>query len=53
MVNIDKIIFYLKSHYSTRNEKQRTFIEENEGQIPWKREFSCTCEDCISYFFRE
>ena len=53
MLNIDEISFYLKSHYSTHNKEQRTFIEENEGQKLWKHEFSLTCKDCMSYFFRE
>ena len=26
-------------------------LKKNEEQIPWKYEFFCTCEYCISYFF--
>ena len=25
-------------------------FNESEKQTPWKHVFSCTCEDCISYF---
>ena len=27
--------------------------EENEEQIPWKHNFYCTCNACISYFSEE
>ena len=26
------------------------YFNESEIQTPWKHLFSCTCEDCISYF---
>ena len=26
------------------------YFNEFETQTPWKHVFSCTCEDCISYF---
>ena len=26
------------------------YFNESETQTPWKHVFSCTCEDCISYF---
>ena len=29
------------------------YFDEMETQTPWKHAFSCTCEDCISYFFGE
>ena len=32
MLNIDEIIFYLKSQYLTHNEEPRTFIWENKGR---------------------
>ena len=37
MVNIDKILFCLKSQYSTHNGEQRTFIEDilSEENIPY------------------
>ena len=36
MVNVDEIIFYLKSQYLAHNEEQRTFIQHipSEGNIP-------------------
>ena len=33
-VNIDKIIFYLKSMYSTHNKKPRTFIDDIPNEEP-------------------
>ena len=34
MVNIDEIIFYLKSHYSAQNSHERTFIPNIPSEEP-------------------
>ena len=40
--------YFVKNHDILFN-----YFEENEEQIPWKHEFYCICENCISYFFGE
>ena len=40
--------YFVKHHEILLN-----YFEKNEEQIPWKHEFSCTCKNCISYFFGE
>ena len=37
--------YFVKNHEILLN-----YFNELETQTPWKHEFSCMCEDCISYF---
>ena len=37
--------YFVKNH-----EIPLKYFDELEIQTPWKHKFSCTCEDCISYF---
>ena len=37
--------YFVKNHEILLN-----YFNEPETQTPWKHAFSCTCENCISYF---
>ena len=37
--------YFVKNHEILLN-----YFKEPKTQTPWKHVFSCTCEDCISYF---
>ena len=37
--------YFVKNHEILLN-----YFNELETHTPWKHAFSCTCEDCISYF---
>ena len=40
--------YFVKNHEIFLN-----YFEENEEQIPWKRNVYCACDACILYFYEE
>ena len=38
------------TYFAKNHEILLNYFNELETQTPWKYEFSCICEDCISYF---